>query len=80
MMSSHRASRVVTREVRCKLEELTRPRGQHMGQGSVVLEVSEDMKSGVDGPGDMRQQLREGIRAYSKPITVCHHMFFIQKR
>ena len=51
-----------------------------MGQGSVVLEVSEDMKSGVDGPGDMRQQLREGIRAYSKPITVCHHMFFIQKR
>ena len=57
MMSSHRASRVVTREVRCKLEEHTRPRGQHMGQGSVVLEVSEDMKSGVDGPGDMRQQL-----------------------
>ena len=32
-----------------------------MGQGSVVLEVSEDMKSGVDGPVEVRQRLREGI-------------------
>ena len=33
----------------------------YMGQGNVVLEISDDMKSGVDGPGEVRQRLREGI-------------------